>query len=381
MADIQLKDIYKSFHKKSVLEAINLEIKDKEFFIVFGPAGAGKTTLLNIIAGLHLPDRGEVILNGKSINNMEPEDRNIAMVFENYALYPHLTVFDNMASPLRSPKYKVSKEVVHQEILRVAKMLKIDMLLDRNPSELSNGQRQRVGLGRALVRNPNVFLMDEPITHLDAKLRHQMRAELKDMQKNLDTTTIYVTHDYLEALSLGDRIAVVNNGKIEQIGSPMEIYYVPRNEFVASSFGEPEINIIDAKIIKHDEDDLRVGLLDGQYSFNPLEEIKKFIAAERIENVRVGIRPKDVKVRFEKNDNNLINANVYSFEPLGAKAVMTVKVQDRLIRIIIGSDLKVQINQELFIEFNFNNAIFFDTDKKNLLSTKNEDRRIVAWQN
>ncbi|MEN1969871.1 ABC transporter ATP-binding protein [Lentibacillus sp. N15] len=381
MADIQLKDIYKSFHKKSVLEEIDLEIKDKEFFIVFGPAGAGKTTLLNIIAGLHLPDKGEVILNGKNINNMEPEDRNIAMVFENYALYPHLTVYDNMASPLRSPKYKVAKEIVHQEISRVAKMLKIDMLLDRNPSELSNGQRQRVGLGRALVRDPNVFLMDEPITHLDAKLRHQMRAELKDMQKNLDTTTIYVTHDYLEALSLGDRIAVVNNGKIEQVGSPMEIFYAPRNEFVASSFGEPEINIIDAKIIKHNGDDLRVGLIDGKYSFNMTEDIKKIITSEESENVRVGIRPKDVKVKFENNDRSLIKATVYSFEPLGAKAVMTVKVHDRPIRIIVESDLKVQINQELFIELNVKNAIFFDTDRKNLLSTKRKEGRVIAWQN
>ncbi|WP_347835049.1 ATP-binding cassette domain-containing protein [Gracilibacillus sp. JCM 18860] len=201
MADVTLQSVSKKFKKDIALDNINLKIKDKEFFVIFGPAGAGKTTLLNVIAGLYLPDYGDVYLDGEHYNYVEPENRNIAMVFENYALYPHFTVFDNIASPLRSPRYKEPKAVVEKEVSRVANILKIDHLLERDISELSNGQRQRVGLGRALVRNPNVFLMDEPITHLDAKLRHQMRAELKEMQKNLDTTTIYVTHDYLEALS------------------------------------------------------------------------------------------------------------------------------------------------------------------------------------
>src|SRR5690625_1372232 len=207
MADIIHKNISKFYGDVVALKDININVYDKEFYIIFGPAGAGKTTLLNTIAGLYQPERGEVYIDGENVNHIEPEDRNISMLFEDYALYPHLTVYDNIASPLRSPRYRKPESELDEMVREIAKMLGIDMLLNRDPAELSNGQRQRVGLGRALVRNPNVFLMDEPITHLDAKLRHQMRAELKRMQKDLDTTTIYVTHDYLEALGLGDRIA------------------------------------------------------------------------------------------------------------------------------------------------------------------------------
>ena len=219
MAKIELFNITKKFGNLTALDNINLEVKDKEFFVLFGPAGAGKTTILKTIAGIEFPDRGEVRIDDLNVNNVEPARRNISMVFENYALYPHLSIFDNIASPMRSPIYKKDEETIKKEVLRVASMLKIDSLLDRLPSQVSNGQRQRTALGRCLVRDPNVFLMDEPIAHLDAKLRHFMRAELKEMQSEFDTTTIYVTHDYMEALSLGDRIAIINEGKILQIGT------------------------------------------------------------------------------------------------------------------------------------------------------------------
>jgi multiple sugar transport system ATP-binding protein len=380
MANVRVEGIKKTFKKETVLSDISFEVKDKEFFVIFGPAGAGKTTLLNIIAGIYIPDEGHVYLNNKCIDHVEPEERNVAMVFEDYALYPHLTVFDNIASPLRSPRYKQPEEVVKREVIRVAKILKIDWLLDRNPSELSNGQRQRVGLGRALVRSPEVFLMDEPITHLDAKLRHQMRAELKDMQRNLDTTTIYVTHDYLEALSLADRIAVINKGRIEQIGTPEEIYYAPANAFVASAFGEPEINLFNAEVVRENIE-LKLSILDGK-KFKIPKDIQKLIIEKEISSVRVGIRPKDIKYGVVAKNENCIVGKVYSFEPLGAKAILTVQTSNHLVQLLALSDSEIQLNQEVFIEIDMERAIFFDSDGNNLLASySNVERKGVAWQN
>ncbi|QGH36373.1 ATP-binding cassette domain-containing protein [Gracilibacillus salitolerans] len=376
MADITLKSISKKFKKDIALDNINLTVRDKEFFVIFGPAGAGKTTLLNVIAGLYLPDYGNVYLNGEYFNHVEPEDRNIAMVFEDYALYPHLTVFENIASPLRSPKYKELNEIIEKEVTRVARILKIDHLLERNISELSNGQRQRVGLGRALVRTPNVFLMDEPITHLDAKLRHQMRAELKEMQKNLDTTTIYVTHDYLEALSLGDKIAILNEGKIEQIGTPDDIYYYPHNEFVASSFGEPEINFFDAIITE----DKQLSIFEEAEIQDIPEKVKSKLD-ESVRSVRVGIRPKDIKYSFTKENDYSVECSVYSFEPLGAKAVFTVEKDGNQIRLVVPSVLQIDMDQPVYIELDINKAMFFGTDEINFLSKFIKDAKgEVVWQ-
>ena len=252
MAKIELIGVTKRFGKTTALNNVNLEVHDKEFFVLFGPAGAGKTTLLNNIAGIQIPEEGMVKIGGKIVNQVDPAERNVAMVFENYALYPHMTVYDNIASPLRSPRDKKDEAAIKEAVNRVAALMRIDMLLERLPSQLSNGQRQRVALGRALVREPNVFLMDEPLAHLDAKLRNHMRGELKEMQTAFATTTIYVTHDFMEAMSLGDRIAIINEGKIVQLGTSDEIYYMPCNEFVAQLMGDPEINLLPCKLIKVD---------------------------------------------------------------------------------------------------------------------------------
>ncbi|WP_091484590.1 ABC transporter ATP-binding protein [Gracilibacillus orientalis] len=376
MADITLKSISKKFKNNTALANINLTVRDKEFFVIFGPAGAGKTTLLNVIAGLYLPEYGNLYLNGVYFNYVEPEDRNIAMVFEDYALYPHFTVFENIASPLKSPKYKESKAVIEKEVTRVARILKIDHLLERNISELSNGQRQRVGLGRALVRTPNVFLMDEPITHLDAKLRHQMRAELKEMQKNLDTTTIYVTHDYLEALSLGDEIAILNEGKIEQIGTPDDIYFYPHNEFVASSFGEPEINFFDALVT----DDKQLSIFE-EAKIQDIPDIVKNKLDTSARSIRVGIRPKDIKYSFVKENDYSVECSVYSFEPLGAKAVLTVEKNGNQIRLVVPSILQMDMDQHVYIELDINKAMFFGPEKINLFSKFLKDAKgEVIWQ-
>ncbi|MCC3355924.1 ABC transporter ATP-binding protein [Bacillus sp. REN16] len=379
MADIKVTNISKHFKNEIAIKNINFEVKDKEFFILFGPAGAGKTTLLNIIAGIHIPDTGNVYMNGKCIDPVEPEDRNVAMVFEDYALYPHLSVYENIASPLRSPRYRQPKEVLDREVKRVAKTLRIDWLLERNPAELSNGQRQRVGLGRALVRSPEVFLMDEPITHLDAKLRHQMRAELKDMQKNLDTTTIYVTHDYLEALSLGDRIAVINKGEIEQIGTPEEIFYKPANEFVASAFGEPEINMFHAQLVSKKEE-MKARFLNNEFSIP--KDIQLIFRKIGINNLRIGLRPKYIEYSFVKKADSSIIGKVSNFEPLGAKAILTIEVENVYIRLLVSSDIGIKRNQELFVTLQMDNAIFFDGNGRNILWQQSDSgRRELVWEN
>ena len=250
MSRIQLENVTKKFGKVTALDGITLDIKDKEFFVLFGPAGAGKTTILNCIAGIQIPEEGVVKFDGEVMNLVDAAHRDTAMVFENYALYPQMTVYDNMASPLRSNLYKKDEEYIKNKIQEIAEMMKMDYLLQRLPSQLSNGQKQRVAMGRALVRSPRVYLMDEPLAHLDAKLRNAMRTELKEIQANFGTTSIYVTHDFMEAMSLGDRIAIVNEGHIVQIGTGDEIYYMPCNEFVAQLMGDPEINIIGGTLTK-----------------------------------------------------------------------------------------------------------------------------------
>ncbi|MFZ4451288.1 ABC transporter ATP-binding protein [Salibacterium aidingense] len=381
MADIRLENISKRFNNDIALNDVNIEVKDKEFFIIFGPAGAGKTTLLNVIAGIHMPNHGAVYLQDQYINHVEPEDRNIAMVFEDYALYPHLSVFDNIASPLRSPRYKKPEPEIKKEVERVAGILNIEWLLERSPDQLSNGQRQRVGLGRALVREPNVYLMDEPITHLDAKLRHQMRAELKEMQKSLDTTTIYVTHDYLEALSLGDRIAVINEGQIMQVGTPEEVYFFPENEFVAGSFGEPEINIFEGDIITSEQVDFSPFFGQSAFGFLPKEK-QQVLGNKGLQTIRIGLRPKDIHFQFEPvNSKEYIKGKVFSFEPLGAKAVLTVEINGKYIRITMKYNEDISINQDVYIKIDLNTAIYFDELGNNLLTQFSAKRRGMAWQN
>jgi len=379
VADITLQNVTKRFKGNSVINRVSLDIKDKEFFVIFGPAGAGKTTLLNVIAGIHVPEEGEILMNNQVINHLEPEDRNVAMVFENYALYPHLTVYDNMASPMRSPKYRQPEETIQKEVERVSKILKIDWLLERKPAELSNGQQQRVSLGRALVRKPEVFLMDEPLTHLDAKLRHQMRAEFKEMQQNLNTTTIYVTHDYLEALSLADRMAVIHQGKIEQIGTPEDIYYRPATEFVAQSFGEPEINLLEAQILVKGEA-AYLNLLGDSEHFTIPTDVRQRLETLGHRSVRVGFRPKDTEYSLSNEQGDGMEARVYSFEPLGSRAILTVDIEGEWIRLVAPADLNVEMEQPIFLKFNTEKAIFFDVKDKRYITRSGQEGRESAWQ-
>ncbi len=372
MAKVELCNITKRFGSITALDDISFEVKDKEFFVLFGPAGAGKTTILKVIAGIEFPDRGEVRISDKNVNYVESSKRNVSMVFENYALYPHLTIYDNIASPMRSPLYKKDEDTIKKEVLRVASMLKIDQLLDRLPSQVSNGQRQRTALGRCLVRNPNVFLMDEPIAHLDAKLRHFMRAELKEMQSSLNTTTIYVTHDYMEALSLGDRIAIINEGKILQIGTGDEVYLTPANEFVAKFIGEPEINLLDAQLDKSGLQ-TKVLMLDQEVAYPIEQDVAEVLESGKYQEIRVGLRGNDIEFSFKKENDQFIAGKIYSVEPIGNKTVLVVEVNGHKLRLVAPNDLQAQIDQEIYIRVKMEKAMFFNAEDHNYIYRHNQE--------
>jgi len=245
MAAIVFDHVSKRYGALPAVDDLCLEIRDKEFFVILGPSGAGKTTTLKMVAGIEPATGGTILLNGRPINHLPPEKRDVAMVFESYALYSHLTVFENIAFPCGAPGKSRPQAAVEAEVQRIAGLLGLGELLDRRPSQLSGGQRQRVALGRSLIRQPAVFLMDEPLSHLDAKIRTQMRAELKHLRESINTTILYVTHDYSEALSLADRIAFLYAGRIQQVGTPHDIYHRPANRHIAESLGDPPMNFLD----------------------------------------------------------------------------------------------------------------------------------------
>lgn len=258
MSKVVLKDVKKIYDKKVVIDNINLEIKDKEFIVLVGASGCGKSTILRMIAGLEEITDGEILIGDKKVNNIAPKDRDIAFVFQSYALYPHMTVRENIAFGLKMRK--VDKAEIEKKVQEAAEILDLTEYLDRKPKQLSGGQRQRVALGRAIVRNPKVFLMDEPLSNLDAKLRVQMRSEIKKLHEKLQTTFIYVTHDQTEALTMGDRIVVLDKGVIQQVASPDEIYNNPQNTFVAGFVGSPQMNFIDGEELSPDYAGKTVGV-------------------------------------------------------------------------------------------------------------------------
>lgn len=372
MAQIELENITKNYGKKTALDDISLCVKDNEFFVLFGPAGAGKTTLLKTIAGIEFPQKGLVKINGSVVNHVEPLNRNVSMVFENYALYPQKSVYDNIASPMRSKLYKESEEHIRTAVNRVAKMMSIEHLLERRPSELSNGQRQRVAIGRCLVRKPNVFLMDEPLAHLDAKLRHFMRSELKEMQSAFNTTTIYVTHDYMEAMSLADRVAVLNNGRFEQIGTSHEMFYLPSNEFVAKLFGEPEINIFPAELNRNG-DVLELKAFDGNVTVIPCEDVVQQLEKSS-KKIDIGVRGNDIRFRFRREGKDWIKGSVYANEPIGNKVVMTVDIYGTKFHLVAPNQTKAELDQEVYIQFDQKNLIFFDSDTRKFITRSDMNR-------
>ncbi len=362
MARVTLETIEKSFGKIRALKGIDLDVEDREFFVLFGPAGAGKTTILKTVAGIEFPDRGFVRFNGEIMNLVEPAMRNVSMVFENYALYPHMSVLDNIASPMRSPLHREKEDVIRERVQKIADTMGIGHLLERLPSQLSNGQRQRTALGRCLVRSPRVFLMDEPLAHLDAKLRHLMRTELKAMQTQFDTTTIYVTHDYTEAMSLGDRIAILDEGQIVQVGTGESIYYTPINDFVAKLVGEPEINLVDAELVSVGGE-MMVRLGNAPQTFPVPVDVAPVLQnlCGSVKSWRVGIRAKNIQYSFEALSDALEGV-VYNLEPIGNKSILTVKVGETSYQTVINNDMKMELDSRIYLRPDMENALFFDRD-------------------
>ena len=315
MAKVELKKIGKLYdgNVRAVSDA-NITIRDKEFVVLVGPSGCGKTTTLRMVAGLEDISEGELLIDGKLVNDVPPKDRDIAMVFQNYALYPHMSVYDNMAFGLKIRK--LPKDEIDQRVKEAARILDIEKLLERKPKQLSGGQRQRVAVGRAIVRKPKVFLFDEPLSNLDAKLRVQMRAELIELHERLQATMIYVTHDQVEAMTMGDKIVVMKDGLIQQIGSPLYLYNNPINKFVAGFIGSPPMNFLNVKVV---EENGKILVDEGSFKLEPdpshLELLKPYVGKE----LAFGIRPEDLNVASEPKPLGQIPAKVTVVEPLGAE--------------------------------------------------------------
>ncbi|MGN0375297.1 MAG: ABC transporter ATP-binding protein [Butyrivibrio sp.] len=323
MASLSLKNICKVYPNGFVaVKDFNLDVDDKEFIIFVGPSGCGKSTTLRMIAGLEDISSGELWIGNKLVNDIEPKDRDIAMVFQNYALYPHMTVYDNMAFGLKLRK--VPKAEIDKLVHEAAKILGIEQLLDRKPKALSGGQRQRVAMGRAIVRNPKVFLMDEPLSNLDAKLRVQMRIEIQKLHQRLQATIIYVTHDQTEAMTLGTRIVVLKDGIIQQVDTPQNLYDKPCNVFVAGFIGSPQMNLIDARVVQSGDD---VVLMFGSNSVKlPEGKAKKLVEAGYVDKtVIMGIRPEDLsdsEMIINSAPDSVIDANIKVYELLGAEVYL-----------------------------------------------------------
>ncbi len=311
MANVTLKDVYKSFGKNEVIHGINCEIKSGEFVAILGPSGCGKSTALRMIAGLEVITKGEISIDGKVVNELEPADRDIAMVFQNYALYPHMTVFKNMAYGLKIRR--MPKDEIKKRVHNAAKILELTEFLDRKPRQLSGGQRQRVAMGRCIVREPKVFLFDEPLSNLDAKLRVQMRLELRNLHENLGITSVYVTHDQVEAMTLGDRLIVMDNGYAAQIGSPLEVYERPGTRFVAGFIGSPAMNFLETRISSAGDTveipgDVKLPLVNGS--------VPEYGGKEVI----LGIRPEHFKISGE--EAGALRLKVDHVELLGADTLV-----------------------------------------------------------
>lgn len=360
MAQVILKDLTKTFKSVIAVNKMNLEIKDKEFLVLVGPSGCGKTTALRMIAGLEEASDGEILIGDRLVNDVSPKDRDIAMVFQNYALYPHMSVYDNMAFGLKLRK--VPKDQIKQRVAEAAELLGLSDLLTRKPKQLSGGQRQRVALGRAIVREPKVFLMDEPLSNLDAKLRVQTRSELTKLHRRLGITTIYVTHDQVEAMTMGDRICVMSAGLVQQVDTPLGLYNNPANVFVAGFIGTPSMNFLDAKIVNGSEGyAIDGGSFKVKAPTAKAELLKDYVGKE----VVFGIRPEDI---FDKTLTNMVQATadntvkakVDVIEPMGAIVTVYLTCGNHPLVATIDAESKAQEDQDMELVFDMAKTHVFD---------------------
>ena len=361
MATVVLKNVSKIYGEDvRAVKSVNLEVADKEFVVLVGPSGCGKSTTLRMVAGLEDISDGEVLIDNHIVNDVPAKNRDIAMVFQNYALYPHMTVYDNLAFGLKLRKYP--QKEIERRVTEAAEILGIGPMLKRKPKELSGGERQRVAVGRAIVRKPKVFLFDEPLSNLDAKLRVQMRMELQKMHNRLQCTMIYVTHDQVEALTLGDRIVVMKGGKIHQIADPVSLYENPVNRFVAGFIGSPPMNFLKGKILAQNGDYFFV---DRGIKLRLLPQHHAHIAPYKDKEILFGIRPENIYDKIFAQDARpefTITATVDMVEPMGSEIYLYLKAGDNSFIARVSNQDTATINQDLQIVFDMSKAHFFDVE-------------------
>jgi multiple sugar transport system ATP-binding protein len=356
MAQVLLKDLNKKYDEVHAVKDVNLHIRDKEFMVLVGPSGCGKSTTLRMVAGLEEITGGEIVIGDRVVNDLPPKDRDIAMVFQNYALYPHMSVYDNMAFGLKMRKFP--KPEIAKRVQDAAEILGIQELLKRKPRQLSGGQRQRVAVGRAIVRHPQVFLFDEPLSNLDAKLRVQMRVELKKLHDRLETTAIYVTHDQVEAMTLGDRVVVMKDGWIQQVGEPLELYGKPANRFVAGFIGSPAMNFADVTInetagaLVAEATGFRIHVPPGQHP-----TLKPY----KGQRVTLGIRPEDIHVAGGADSpQHTFDAVVDVVEPLGSEILLDVKAGTNTLVARVEPTVRAKVHEHVKLAMNPERLHFFD---------------------
>ena len=359
MAHVELKNITKKFRRHTALSDLSLDIGDGEFFVLLGPTGAGKTTTLRLIAGLDAPDSGSIVIGGQDVGKWSAAERDVALVFQYYSLYPHYTVRQNLEFPLKSKHRRIGAHEVADRVARAAKTLRIEHLLERKTDRLSGGEMQRVSIGRAIVRQPRVFLMDEPLSNMDAKLREILRAELKDLQMKLGATFLYVTHDQVEAMSMGDKVGVLNHGRIVQIGTPHEIYNRPRDTFVATFVGSPAMNLLSGTLC-----DGRLVVAPGKLEI----AVRPNLAARAGPHVTLGVRSEDVTV----GPGGGLEGQVYGVENHGVEKIITLKVDEHLLKATVPARMAIEVDSTVPFTFNPGKLQFFDAQTGVNLGTEKE---------
>ncbi|MDD5021663.1 MAG: sn-glycerol-3-phosphate ABC transporter ATP-binding protein UgpC [Endomicrobiaceae bacterium] len=366
MAGIVLKNVCKSYGDVKIVKDFNLEVPDKEFCILVGPSGCGKTTTLRMVAGLEDITSGDIYIDGIRVNDIPPKNRDIAMVFQNYALYPHMTVYENMGFALKLKGY--SRTEIEKRVKEAADILSIGHLMDRKPKQLSGGQRQRVAVGRAIVRKPKVFLFDEPLSNLDAKLRVQMRAELKKLHERLQSTMIYVTHDQTEAMTMGDKICVMKDGLIQQVAGPLELYNQPANRFVSGFIGSPPMNFFNVDVVTSGND---IVLKEGTFDVIVPNFIKDKMASYINQKIVMGVRPEDI---FDKLFVNLNHKEISSFsatveivEPLGSEIYLHFTTGKNMMVAKVDANNKAKSNQIIEFVFDLKKIHLFEIESGNTI--------------
>jgi multiple sugar transport system ATP-binding protein len=360
MAEIILKNLVKQYGNLVAVNNVNLTIRDQEFLVLLGPSGCGKTTTLRSISGLEIPTDGQILLDGEDVTKKRASERDIAFVFQLYALYPHMTAYQNIAFPLKTQK--VDKVTIATEVNKIADMLRIKHILHKKPKELAGGDMQRVALGRALVRKPKAFLLDEPIGTLDAQFREEMRTELKRLHVDVGATTVYVTHDQVEAMSMGDRIAIMNKGFLQQVGAPHEVYSNPTNLFVAKFIGSPGMNFLDCRMIKEREGQIALKMTSDETVIAlPGKLQHRFKVQESSKNLVLGVRPEDV-ILCAENTANTLKVAVFVVEKMGAYHLIDVKYGEEVIRVRTLPTVQPRMGETLFIGFDLERIRLFDKE-------------------